>query len=373
MTCPACSTSSHDSRRFLQRWRARRSTHTIPQSPVGVGPRRWEFIMVRRLSVVSIGLVVAVTQLAGQGGRYPSARQGGNYMHNYYFAAGAELDAVGAGVVTRRHSIAVAMSGSLWNVDPATGRRARADVRPQVSLDARLVAGRADGSSTRPTTAAGRSSWRCSNVADGRDARAHRRRARSTSIRLSRPTARGSPTSRPGRAGNFNVYVRPIKDGQWAGDEIAVTQRQPTSARPTLLRRRWTCTSRRRGCRDGKELLLVSNRNVPLGSGNVCACRRSLMGSTRRKPCWPSRRCIARGPTSRSTASGSSIRRRAALPISSTTCTCSRPTGGEPYKMTFFAHDAFHPRWSPDGEWIAYISNAGGLPRLACSRPTAAS
>ena len=41
--------------------------------------------MVRRLSVVSIGLVVAVTQLAGQGGRYPSARQGGNYMHNYYF------------------------------------------------------------------------------------------------------------------------------------------------------------------------------------------------------------------------------------------------------------------------------------------------
>ena len=24
-----------------------------------------------------------------------------------------------------------------------------------------------------------------------------------------------------------------------------------------------------------------------------------------------------------------------------------------------------HPRWSPDGEWVAYVSNAGGLPQLA--------
>ncbi|MGI9626478.1 MAG: CehA/McbA family metallohydrolase, partial [Longimicrobiales bacterium] len=38
--------------------------------------------------------------------------------------------------------------------------------------------------------------------------------------------------------------------------------------------------------------------------------------------------------------------------------------GGEPYKLTFFQHDAFHPRWSPDAEWIAFISNEGGLPGL---------
>jgi TolB protein len=38
--------------------------------------------------------------------------------------------------------------------------------------------------------------------------------------------------------------------------------------------------------------------------------------------------------------------------------------GGYPYKMTFGDHEDFSPRWSPDGEQIAYISNEGGLPQL---------
>ena len=38
--------------------------------------------------------------------------------------------------------------------------------------------------------------------------------------------------------------------------------------------------------------------------------------------------------------------------------------GGHPYKLTFGDHDDFHPRWSPDGESIAYISNEEGLPQL---------
>ena len=68
--------------------------------------------------------------------------------------------------------------------------------------------------------------------------------------------------------GSFNIFVRPIKDGRWAGEEMMVTRdnRFPRNRLyfgfPDLhIEPAWT--------RDGKSLLVVSNRGVPLGSGNV--------------------------------------------------------------------------------------------------------
>src|SRR5262249_57768433 len=68
--------------------------------------------------------------------------------------------------------------------------------------------------------------------------------------------------------GYFNVYVRPISNGRWAGEEIAVT-RDNDYGKDRLYFGPWDMHTQPAWTPDGKELALVSNRNAPLGSGNV--------------------------------------------------------------------------------------------------------
>ncbi len=164
--------------------------------------------------------------------------------------------------------------------------------------------------------------------------------------------------------GYFNVYLRPIRNGQWAGAEVAVT-RDHSFGRNRLYFGEWDMHLSPAWLPDGKQLLIVSNRNVALGSGNVLRLPATADGIEQAQTVLAEQTLYRTRPDVSPDGKRFiySSTRGAADQFSN--LYVQPAAGGEPYKLTFFAHDAFHPRWSPDGEWITYISNEGGLPQLA--------
>jgi TolB protein len=322
--------------------------------------------MLRRLSFISLACLVASAAIQGQQASrtYPMARSGGNYMHNYYFPPAPSSTPWAPAWAPDGKSIAVAMSGSIWRIDPATGaaEELTADNKyhslPAWSPDGRYLAYVADDGGTNihlyTLDVASGKTWPL-----GDDKFVYTDPAFSPD-----GTRLAYVSTKPN--GYFNVYVRPIRDGRWAGDEIAVTT-DHSFGRDRLYFGDIDVNITPAWMKDSRELLIVSNRDVPLGSGNVLRVPAVANGIAKAQT------VLAEQTLYRPRPDVSIDGKR--FVYASTRGSADQfnnlyvqPTkGGEPYKLTFFEHDAFHPRWSPDGEWIAYITNGtrNGLSQLA--------
>ena len=308
-------------------------------------------------------VAVAADGVLAQAGRYPASRHGGNYMHNFYVPPAPSSTPWAPSWAPDGESIAVAMSGSIWRVNPDTGVADELTYSPDAyhsspgwSPDGRWIVYTADYDGERVQL-------ELLEVETGET------RALTNDAHVySDPTFSLDGTriayvsTRPN--GYFNVSVRPVEQGRWAGDEMPITSDHDFGSN-RLYFGPWDMHLTPTWLPGGDELLLVSNREVPLGSGNavrVPAVEGGIRDATtvlREQTLYRTRPDVA----SDGKRFVYSSTRGAADQFNNLYV---QPTvGGEPYKLTFFQHDAFHPRWSPDDEWIAFIMNEGGLPQLA--------
>ncbi len=297
-----------------------------------------------------------------RGRMYPSARSGGNYMHNYYLPMAPSSTPWYPAWTPDGTRITVSMAGSIWNVDPKTGIADELVYGPKYlsspawSPDGKWLVYTADddgktiqlevlNAATGETHALTTDSFIYTDPVFSPDG-----------------TRLAYVSTKPN--GSFNIFVRAIKDGRWAGDEVMVTT-DHQYPRNRLYFGVWDIHVEPAWTKDGQHLLIVSNRGVPLGSGNVWKIPVEPDAMAKATPVLSEQSLFRPRPDvsidgkrfiySSHRGTADQYDNLYVLPVD----------GGEPYKMTFFEYDAFHPRWSPDGESIAYISNEGGVPRLA--------
>ena len=318
--------------------------------------------MAGRQLTLALCLAAALTTVHAQ--NYPAARSGGNYMHNYYLPPAGSSTPWWPTWSPDGRWLAFAMHGSLWRMRVADGtsdgiaeeiaHAAEYLSSPEWSPDGRYLAYTAD--------AAGASidirildleSRRSTNVTAGEHVNVEPAWS---------PDGRRLAYVSTAPNGYFNIVVADVADGQ-AGAAIQVTT-DNRFGRDRLYFGDFDMHLSPSWSPDGRELLFVSNRGIPLGSGGVWRARAeaNVMSTGaaklihreetlyRTRPSWSpdGKRFIYASHL------GGQYTNLFVLPA----------TGGEPYKMTFGEYDTFLPRWSPDGEWITAVSNEQGLPQI---------
>ena len=288
---------------------------------------------------------------------YPRARTGRNYMHNFYLPPAGTSSPWWPSWSPDGQSLVFSMQGSLWRIrigDTAISEIAYSSEylsSPESSPDGRWIAYTSDNGKAI--------NLRLLDLRTGRSTSLTRGEHINVDPAWSPDGSRlAFVSTRPN--GYFNILIMEIKEGK-AGTTIRLT-RDHRYGKDRLYFGDYDLHIAPTWSPDGREIIFVSNRGIPLGSGAIWRMPAVANGIDqahrihkeetlyRTRPHWShdGKRIVY------SSHLGGQFNNLFVLPVD----------GGEPYKLTFGEWDSFHPRWSPDGEWIAYICNQEGLPQL---------
>ena len=285
---------------------------------------------------------------------YVNAQTGGNYMFNYYLPPPGASYPWWPAWHPNGKQLAFSMHGTVWSIDLATGIAQELIVRKEYLSSPvwhpdgqRLVFSADDGvainlylydqsdESVTPLTEGDHLNLDPAWSPDG--------------------TRLAYVSTWPD--GHFNVYVRNDSDGT-----VFPVTRDNSFGRSRLYFGEYDLHIQPAWLPGGDSLLILSNRGIALGSGGVWTVPAVQGGIDqarlvhREETLYRTRADISPDGTRfvYSSHLGGQFNNLFVLPV----------LGGEPYKLTFGTWDSFHPRFSPDGHQIAYISNRQGLPEL---------